>query len=93
MYKRQLRDSDGMLFIWPDSALRQFWMKDTPLSLDILFFDKTGTLVHIAERQKPFSTTLIPSLMPVTYVLELIAGDVVRRHIALGDRLISPPSH
>lgn len=91
MHRETLGDIDGMFFIWQNAALRQFWMKNTPLSLDILFFDEDGTLVHIAEAQKPFSENLIHSLLPAKYVLELPAGDSARRHIALGDRLIPLP--
>ena len=91
MHRETLGDIDGMLFIWQNAALRQFWMKNTPLSLDILFFDEDGTLVHMAEAQKPFSESLIHSLLPAKYVLELPAGDSARRHIALGDRLIELP--
>ena len=91
MHRETLGYIDGMLFIWQNAALRQFWMKNTPLSLDILFFDEDGTLVHIAEAQTPFSESLIHSLLPAQYVLELPAGDSARRHIALGDRLIGLP--
>ena len=91
MHRAVLGDIDGMIFIWQDAALRQFWMKNTPLSLDILFFDEDGVLVHIAEAQIPFSESLIHSLLPAKYVLELPAGDSARRHIAIGDRLIQLP--
>lgn len=84
MFREALTDSDGMLFIWPDRAVRQFWMKNTPLSLDILFFDGKGVLQHIAQEQIPFSERLIPSLMPTKYVLELPAGDARRRGIDIG---------
>ena len=87
MFRERLTDSDGMLFIWPDRAVRQFWMKNTPLSLDILFFDGDGVLIHIEESATPYSEQLISSLMPTRYVLELVAGDAERRQIALGDRL------
>ena len=87
MERERLTDSDGMLFIWPDRAVRQFWMKNTPLSLDILFFDGKGILIHIEESATPYSETLISSLMPTRYVLELVAGDAARRKIAYGDRL------
>ena len=87
MGRERLTDSDGMLFIWPARAVRQFWMKNTPLSLDILFFDGEGILIHIEESATPYSETLISSLMPTRYVLELVAGDAARRQIAHGDRL------
>lgn len=84
MFREALSDSEGMLFIWPDRAVRQFWMKNTPLSLDILFFDGKGILQHIAPDQTPYSESLISSLVPTKYVLELPAGDARRRGIDIG---------
>lgn len=87
MHRTELTDSDGMLFIWPDSALRHFWMKNTPLSLDILFFDNTGRLVHSEVSQQPFSEKLIPSLLPARYALELAAGRTAELGIKIGDKI------
>lgn len=92
MYREALTDSEGMLFMWPNLALRQFWMKNTFLPLDILFFDDTGTLVHIAANQEPMSERLISSLVPVKYVLEIEAGGAKRKKIAIGDRFNPLPA-
>ena len=91
MHRSALTDSDGMLFLWPDKAVRQFWMKNTPLSLDILFFDSDGILVHEALRQTPFSTDLISSLLPVQYVLELPAGRATSLGIEIGTQITKVP--
>ncbi|MGC6517904.1 MAG: DUF192 domain-containing protein [Candidatus Puniceispirillaceae bacterium] len=90
MHRESLSDSEGMLFVWSRQAVRQFWMKNTALPLDILFFDKDGILVHMAENQTPFNDELIPSLLPARFVLELPAGDTRRRGIQIGDKLILP---
>ena len=87
MKRESLAPFDGMLFVWPDRALRHFWMKDTPLSLDILFFDETGTLFHHEDRTTPYSERLIPSLMPAKYVLELPAGTRAKWQFEIGDRI------
>ena len=87
MHRTELPDSDGMLFIWPDRALRHFWMKDTVLSLDILFFDEEGVLFHVAESQEPYSEKLIPSLMPASYALEIIGGRTQLLGIEIGDKI------
>ena len=52
MYRKFLPADGGMLFIWPNTALRLFWMKNTPLSLDILFFDEAGKLVYLHPEAK-----------------------------------------
>lgn len=88
MGRKKLTDSSGMLFIWSDNGVRQFWMKDTPLSLDILFIDQEGIIAHSADAQEPFSEALISSLVPVQYVLELPAGDRKRFRLMIGDRLL-----
>jgi len=64
-----------MLFIYPDSGPRQFWMKNTRISLDILYFDKDKRLLNIAQRTEPFALTGIPaSKGDAMYVLEINAG-------------------
>lgn len=87
MKRTSLAPFDGMLFVWQDRALRHFWMKDTPLSLDILFFDEKGVLFHYEDRTTPFSERLIPSLMPAKYVLELPAGTRANWQFEIGDHI------
>ena len=74
MGRTYIPEGSGMLFIWNDEAYRNFWMKNTPSSLDIIFFDKNGNFINVHENTIPFSLDNIPSLKPSKYVLELIAG-------------------
>lgn len=92
MFRETLAYNAGMLFIWRGAGLRDFWMKDTFISLDILFFDEDGVLVHFEDHTEPDSTVLISSLMPVAYVLEIKAGQREARGLEIGDYLPSPPS-
>ena len=92
MHRQTMAENAGMLFIWPGSGLRQFWMKDTLISLDILFFDEEGVLVHYEEHTKPNSKKLISSLMPVAYVLEINAGLIETNQLEIGDYLYKAPS-
>ena len=92
MFRKTIDDDAGMIFLWRGAGVRQFWMKDTFISLDILFFDDEGTLVHFEDHTEPDSTVLISSLMPVTYVLEIKAGQREARGLEIGDYLLSPPS-
>jgi len=74
MYRDSLAEDRGMLFIYPDSGPRQFWMKNTRLSLDILYFDKDKRLLNIAQDTEPFALTGIPaSEGDAMYVLEINA--------------------
>ena len=74
MGRTDIPEGTGILFIWNDEAYRNFWMKNTPSSLDIIFFDKNGNFINVHENTIPYSLDNIPSLKPSKYVLELIAG-------------------
>ena len=78
MYRKSLPADGGMLFVWPNTALRLFWMKNTPLSLDILFFDEAGKLVYLHPEAAPFSQNTISSIRPAKYVVEIHAKTAER---------------
>jgi uncharacterized membrane protein (UPF0127 family) len=87
MYRESLADNAGMLFLYPKPQPVQFWMKNTPLSLDIVFVRADGTIAHIAESTIPMSEDLIPSGEPVRAVLEVKAGTMRQLGVTAGDRL------
>ena len=64
------------------------WMKNTLLSLDMLFVDPQGCVVTIKERAQPRSLATIDSRVPVMLVVELKAGTVADRDIRVGDRVV-----
>jgi len=74
MYVRQLPAFSGMLFVYREPGERSMWMKNTFLSLDILFIRADGGVSSIARRTEPQSLRSIASVEPVTSVLELNAG-------------------
>ena len=55
MYRESLADNAGMLFLYPETRQVEFWMKNTPLSLDIVFVREDGTIARIAENTTPMS--------------------------------------
>ena len=87
MFKRNMPNDRGMIFIWDRPATRQFWMRNTYMSLDILFFDAEGMLLHIAPNAEPLSDTQIPSLAPAQYVVEVNAGIAAKLGITIGSKL------
>src|SRR6202008_3565196 len=87
MYVRSIPSDHGMLFLFPYSHRASFWMKDTPLSLDILFISPDGHIANIAPDTEPFSLAPIESIEPVTAVLEIAAGTALRLGIVAGDRI------
>lgn len=78
MYRKSLADDAGMLFLFDRAEERAFWMKDTFVSLDILFLDGDGRVLSIAEAAVPQSEALIPSGVPAQAVLEVVAGTTDR---------------
>ena len=74
MFKSQLPKSEGMLFIYEYPQQVSFWMKNTLMPLDILFFDQYGELVNIAHNTVPGDLTPRSSLGPIQFVLEINAG-------------------
>ena len=90
MYRETLADNAGMLFIYSRPQPVEFWMKNTPLSLDIVYVRADGTIARIAENTTPMSEELIPSGEPVKAVLEVKAGTMRALGVAAGDRLRNP---
>ena len=88
--RRSLAPSAGMLFDFGDTRPVAMWMKNTPLSLDMLFIDEVGVVVNIARDTTPLSLRTIPSAAPVRAVLELNAGTARRLGAKPGDRVLHP---
>ena len=84
MHRTALKPRTGMLFIYNTDAVRHFWMKNTPLSLDIFFFSEDKILVHSVLATTPFSEGVISSLVQARYVLELQTGSADRYGIEVG---------
>ena len=89
MGRIDIPEGTGMLFIWDDEAYRNFWMKNTPSSLDIIFFDKNGYFINVKENTIPYSLDNIQSLKPSKYVLELIAGSSKKFNLYNHSRIIN----
>lgn len=90
MFREDLPDDHGMLFIFPREAMRSFWMKNTRIPLDIFYFDKDLQLVSVAENARPCKTRRCPgypSARPAKYVLELNAGMAAKLGVQPGDVL------
>ena len=91
MFRDSMPADQGMLFIFPGEAQRSFWMKNTRISLDIMYFDKDLKLVSISADTPPCRVRYCPSYPstgPAKYVLELNAGVASELGVGVGDRLV-----
>nr|WP_277991266.1 DUF192 domain-containing protein [Sphingomonas panni] len=92
MYRPPLAPDAGMLFAPypPDGGppkVANFWMKNTPSPLDILFIRADRTIATVAENTVPFSEAPVPSGEPIAAVLELGGGRAAELGIAAGDKV------
>ena len=90
MYRKQLPDGQGMLFDFSPARQVSMWMKNTYISLDMIFIGPNGRIVRIAENTEPLSTRIISSQGLAKGVLEVIAGTAKKYGIAPGDRVAHP---
>ena len=74
MGRSDLGFNQGMLFVFKQMKPRKFWMKNTPVSLDIIFVGENGCIVNIAESTTPMSHQGYWSNGPIKYVVEVRAG-------------------
>jgi uncharacterized membrane protein (UPF0127 family) len=84
-YRRNLADDRGMIFLFPSESLQSFWMKNTPISLDMIFINRDRKIVGIVERTVPFSLDSRSVTEPSQYVLEINGGLARRYGIRAGD--------
>ena len=90
MYRTDLPEIQGMLFLFPREGGLSFWMKNTPRSLDIIYINSAHTIVGIARNTTPFSEENLPSGKPAQFVLEVNGGFCQRHGVAEGDRIEFP---
>ena len=87
MFRETLADDAGMLFDFPIPEHASFWMRNTILSLDIIFVGTDGRILNIADHTTPYSDDPIPAVGLTRGVLELRAGRAEALGIRPGDRV------
>jgi hypothetical protein len=90
MFVRKLPPDRGMLFVFDAPQQAAFWMKDTYISLDLVFIDLSGHVANIADHAPPQSLKPIFSRGPVVAVLEVAAGTADRIGLSPGDAVALP---
>jgi len=84
MYRNEMPDDEGMLFIFPQAKALGFWMKNTEIPLSIAFLSDDGKILQI-EDMRPKDLTSTRSMMMVRYALEVNQGWFARHGVKVGD--------
>jgi len=85
MFRTELGPNEGMVFPYSAPQMLSFWMKNTPLPLDIIFIGADGKIVNIAAMTTPYSLDSVSSTGPAMAVLEIPGGRAAELGIAPGD--------
>lgn len=88
MYRKTMQDDRGMLFIFPSSEQRFFYMKNTEFSIDIIYLGEDNKIVSIQKNAEPFNENSLPSDGPAKYVLEVNAGLSDKWGLEAGDLMV-----
>jgi uncharacterized membrane protein (UPF0127 family) len=91
MWRKEMPQNEGMLFIFEQPSVQCFWMKNTLLPLTAAFVTDDGSIVNLAD-MKPQTTDSHCSTNPVRYVLEMNQGWFARRGLSAGSRLGGLPA-
>ena len=87
MFRESLADDRGMLFHFQEPEYASFWMRNTVISLDIIFIGVDGRILNVAERTTPYSEASIPAAGLTRGVLEIRGGRAAELGIRAGDRV------
>lgn len=90
MFVTELAPDEGMIFDSGGVEPATMWMRNTPLSLDMLFVRADGTIARIERETVPYSRRLIHSGTPVRAVIELLGGTAAELGIHADDRVLHP---
>lgn len=74
MFRKQMDENKGMLFMFPYEDWRSFWMRNTLIPLDIIYVNAKREVVSICKNAKTLDETSLPSEAPAMYVIEINAG-------------------
>ena len=85
MHIESMEEDQGMLFVFDPSRNVSMWMRNTPMTLDMIFINKKGRIINIAKNTMPYTTRGISSGGSIHWVLEINGGLSDRMNIKNGD--------
>ena len=89
MFRREVKEDEGLVFVYPEAGVHPFWMKNTLVPLDIIWMDEAFEVLHV-ETAAPCKADPCPSYGTPRisrYTLELKAGSAARERLRVGDRI------
>ena len=92
MHIESMKDNEGMIFLFNPPRKVSMWMRNTPMTLVMIFIDKNGKIINIAENTVPYSTKGISSGGSIKWVLEISGGLSKRMNINNGDTVRLSPT-
>lgn len=88
MFRRELPPDRGMIFLFDSTAEHGFWMRDTLLSLDMIFLGEDRSVLGVVERAEPRTDTVRTVKKPSRYVVEVSAGEAAAHAVGPGTRAV-----
>ena len=89
MFIKRLPNNIGALFCMPENKIHKFWMKNTYVSLDVIFMDENFRVVGVSEKTTPLDLSLVYVMRPSKFIIEINAGFSKTHNLKIGD-LIKP---
>lgn len=90
MFRREMAEDAGMLFLYEEEELLSYWMRNTYISLDIIYINAAGRIVSIEHNANPLDETSLRSYAPAIAALEINGGLSDRLGIRDGDEVVHP---
>ncbi len=91
MYREELDEDGGMLFVYPDTRPLSFWMKNSWIPLSIAFVRDDGTIINIHEMRPMLESVNYKSDKPCRYAIEMNKGWFEKHGLGAGDQITLPP--
>lgn len=91
MFRTELADDRGMLFVFTKEAMQHFYMRNTLIPLDLVFLESNGTVINVVLGQPGVEQPTCDSARPARMVLELAGGWSGRHGLKAGDKVVVPP--
>lgn len=88
MYRKELPENQGMLFVFPVERDNKFWMKNTFVSLDMIFIGENFKVVGIISSTTPGSLKKLGVDKPSKYVVEVVAGYAEKNNLDVGSKFV-----